>query len=786
MATMFKWLSRAFVGAVIIGLAALLLTYYLVGHSIPDYERDFAVNGPAAPVRIIRDAYAVPHIFGETDRDVFFAFGFVHAQERLWQMETNRRAAQGRLSELFGEITYSFDRFVRALDLYALSREAVAVQDPEVQAALEAYAEGVNAWIRTVREEALGRGAPEFFLFGAEIAPWTPADSISIAKLMALRLSDQAQVETQRAALSLVLQPERLRDILPDYPEPALIAAPEYASLFPGETFAPTFRRAEAMQAMPPAGRGGASNAWAVSAKRAAAAAPVLANDPHLWLSAPSLWMLARLEFPDGGVIGGSVPGMPLILVGRSAELAWGMTYAYVDEADLYIEKLNPDNPDEYLTPDGWTPFTTRDTLTPSGHVAALSWTALTPEDRSVTAGYGLMRAKSIGAAAAALAHQVSPAMNITLADRNGVAMVTAGRAPLRDPRSSAKGRLPAPGWTTANDWIGYMPFAELPKAMRPTSGAVANANNRTTDAAFPKHLSFHWGDPYRIRRIKKQLSQREFHTGESAAALQHDNVSEMARAVLPLIARQLWWTEDAVPQNAREELRREALEMLGDWNGEMSEHRPEPLIFYEWTRRLTIRLAADELGPALSLVEGQRPLFIERVFRDVDGAAIWCDVNKTVRAETCKEMARLALDDALGALSEQFGANPRGWRWGEAHMARHENAVFGRIGLLNLVANLEHESSGGDFTVQRAETRGAGPTPHAVAAAGGYRGVYDFADPDNSRYIISTGQSGHPLSRHYDDLSELWRRGDYIRMSLDPRDAEAGTLGVSVLTPAE
>jgi penicillin amidase len=146
--------------------------------------------------------------------------------------------------------------------------------------------------------------------------------------------------------------------------------------------------------------------------------------------------------------------------------------------------------------------------------------------------------------------------------------------------------------------------------------------------------------------------------------------------------------------------------------------------------------------------------------------------------------MARLALDDALGALSEQFGANPRGWRWGEAHRAKHENAIFGRIGLLNLIANLEHEASGGDFTVQRAQTRGSGPNPHAVVAVGGYRGVYDFADPDNSLFIIATGQSGHPLSRHYDDLSELWRRGDYIRMSLDPRDAEAGALGVSILRP--
>lgn len=827
MAVVFRWLARLIGLAIALALVAVAVVWALLAGGIPDYGRRFEVEGITGRVAILRDVNAVPHVRGATDADVFFGLGFAHAQDRLWQMETSRRAAQGRLSELFGEITLPWDRFVRALDFDGLARRAVAAQSPEAQAALEAYAAGVNAYVRAIAEEGLGRGGPEFYLFTQRLAPWTPADSLSIARLMALRLTDQAAVETQRARLSLRVAPERLRDVLPDYPEPALIepkqarAAPaeapetDYAALFPGAAFGPATDAA--MQAMPAPGRGGASNAWAIAAERAAAGAPILASDPHLWLNAPSVWYLARLEFPGGGVIGGSVPGMPLILIGRNADFAWGLTSAYIDDADLQVEKLNPDDPALYLAPDGWRAFETRETIipvsgrapetvtlrrsrhgpvvpedqlgvgaiTPAGHVVSLQWTGLAEGDRSFTAGLNLMRARSLEDGAAAMAEHVAPSMNVTMADRSGVGMVVSGRAPLRDPARPGLGRLPAPGWLATAEWRGAMAWEDMPKVMRPASGRVANANNRTTDAAYPEHLSFHWGDPYRIRRLSKQLTAREFHTRDSAVALQNDAVSEMARAVLPLVARDLWWTGPAAPADPLAARRREALEMLGDWNGEMSQHAPEPLIFAEWMRRLPQRLAEDELGPAVAEIEGPQPVFVERVFRDVDGAGVWCDIDKTARTETCAEIAALALDDALAALAEQYGANPRAWRWGEAHEARHDHEVLGRLPLAGLIANIRHPVSGGDYTLLRSQSGNLPGAPHAATNAAGLRMVADFSDPDSSVYVISTGQSGHPFSRHYEDQSELWRRGDALRMSLDWADAEGGALGVTVLTPS-
>ena len=223
MAQIFKWLSRLFGAMAVLAALAAALVWVLLGGSLPDYDRDFTVEGVEGPVTLLRDIHAVPHIRGASEADVFFGLGFAHAQDRLWQMETSRRAAEGRLSELFGEVTLPVDRFMRALDLHGLARRALPAQTPEARAALEAYATGVNAFIRAVSQEALGRGAPEFYFFADRIAPWTPADSLAIAKLMALRLSDQAAVEVRRAAISLRLPPERLRDLLPDYPEAAVI-----------------------------------------------------------------------------------------------------------------------------------------------------------------------------------------------------------------------------------------------------------------------------------------------------------------------------------------------------------------------------------------------------------------------------------------------------------------------------------------------------------------------------------------------------------------------------------
>jgi penicillin amidase len=395
------------------------------------------------------------------------------------------------------------------------------------------------------------------------------------------------------------------------------------------------------------------------------------------------------------------------------------------------------------------------------------------------------MRAGTIEEALAAGEDFVAPAQNLMLASADGrIAMQVIGHMPWRSTRHATQARMPSPGWEEDNRWLGVTQYFANPSFVDPEGGLLGNTNNKTVDRDFPLHVTFDWGDTQRITRLTRLMQDREVHTRDSFVEAQLDTVSAAARNILPLVARELWFIEEAAPEGTPDRRRQRALELLAEWNGEMNEHLPEPLIYAAWMRALQQRLIRDELGPLANEFWQVEPVFIERVFRDVNGAAEWCDIAPSTADENCTEIARLALDDAIQELVEEYGSDLESWRWGAAHEAQHDHQVLGDTALLSWIVNIRQPTSGGDFTLQRGATRGDGPTPYANTHAAGYRGVYDFADPDSSVFITATGQSGHPLSRHYDDLGELWRRGEYVPMTLDPDLARAGNLGVSILTP--
>ena len=819
MLRLFRWLTRIATVLIVFCIATVAVLYWFFSRSIPDYSEDFAVAGINAPVEIVRDNANVPHIFGQSDDDVYFGLGMSHAQDRLWQMLLLRRTAQGRLSELFGQATVSTDRFLRRLDLYPLAVKSVAVQDDYALKALEAYSAGVNAWLKEINDGARGRGAPEFWLFEPNIAPWQPADSIAIGKLMALSLTDHARYEIERAQVSRLLPEERVYDILPDTPGQAIASLPEYASLFdaPIPTFAQITTNEDGfLSPIKPRGRAGASNIWAATPSRSAARSTLLANDPHLELTAPTIWYLARLELETGGVIGGTFPGSPTVLVGRSDTLGWGLTNSYADDQDVFLEKVNPENREQVDSPTGWKTLRSRQSIiqvkdaepipltlrwsdngpilessqlevgsiTPVGHVAALSWSALSDKDTSIQSLLKIMRSQSVNEALAAGEDFVAAAQNLVVVDRENAAMKVIGKLPRRAARHQTQGRLPAPGWDARNRWQGTLSYSANPEYLADDGGIVGNTNNKTIDRPFPLHVSFEWGDSQRVQRWERLMQSREVHTRESFIEAQLDTVSVTARTLLPLVARDLWFTGEAAPEGTLERQRKRALDLLAEWNGEMNEHLPEPLIYAAWMRALQDRLIRDELGPVANKFSRPQPIFLERVYRDVEGASIWCDVIQSAPVETCSDLARLSLDDALIWIDEQYGPALESLRWGDAHQATHDHTVLGDIGWVSWLVNIRQSTSGGDYTLQRAMTRGSGPNPFENVNGAGYRGVYDFADPDSSVFIISTGQSGHPLSRHYDDLGELWRRGEYIPMTLDPELARAAAVGVTQLFP--
>ena len=817
----FLWLFRIATGLVVLAVIAVALVYWFASRSLPDYDKTLRVAGISAPVEIVRDNADVPHIFGATDEDVLYGLGYAHAQDRLWQMLVMRWTVQGRLSEVFGPRTLKIDKLLRRFDLYGIAREAVNYQDEETLSKLRAYAAGVNARLEEINTSALGRGAPELFLFSAPVAPWTPADSLAMGKLMALQLTGHMGNEVMRARTSLALpDPDRLRDIMPDAPGRAIAALPKYAGMFPG---LPRYAEGAGYSDDPLSpirhpDFAGASNAFAAAPSRSAAGGTLLANDPHLGFSAPTIWYLARLELRSGGGIGGTIPGIPSVLTGRSDRLGWGLTTAYVDDQDVHIEQLNPENPQEYRTPEGFREFETRgsiirikgaepvtitlrwtdngpvlsgadydlETITPPGHVASVSWTALEVDDQTVAAGIRLMSAGSIEQAIEAMRGIAAPAQNVTLADRSGIAMKTVGLIPARDPGHDTEGRMPTKGWLTQNRWQGFQPYERNPEFRDPPGGILGNTNNKTVDRPFPDHVSYLWGDTQRVHRWRRLMQSREVHTRDSFIEAQLDTVSFTARSLLPLIGKDLWFTGEAAPDGTPERLRQRALELLADWNGEMNEHLPEPLIYAAWLRALQTRLIQDDLGPLAEEFVHLQPVFLERVFRDIDGAADWCDVRQSSPEETCSDIARLALDDALVWVEERYGDALESLRWGDAHQATHDHQILGEVPVLRHFVNIRQSTSGGDNTLLRGMTRGTGPDPFFNVHGAGFRGVYDFADPNSSVFITSTGQSGHFLSQHYDDLAQLWRRGEYVPMSLDADLARAANEGITVLEPLD
>jgi penicillin amidase len=819
MSFVFRWLIRLASALIVLAVAVFTLAYYFASRSLPDYEGTLDVAGISAPVEIVRDNANVPHIFGETDEDVFFALGLAHAQDRLWQMTMLRRTAQGRLSELFGMRTLPIDQLIRRLDLYPLSRSSVDALDARTQAALSAYSDGVNAWISQVNSGARGRGAPEMWVFNHAIAPWQPADSVSIIKLMALQLSSHLEEEVLRARTSLLLSNEdRLNDLLPLTPGAGLAALPNYAALMPDvPTYAPNSRMAfDPISPVVPRALAGASNAWAAGVPRSATGSTLLANDPHLGLTAPSIWYLTRLELSSGGVIGGTIPGVPVVMLGRSSDLGWGITSSYLDDQDVYIEEVNPSDASQYRVPNGWANFETRDsiirikdapsvtvqlqwtvngpvlppdqydlaTIRPPGHVTAVAWTALSPQDTTIQAAMELMRATSVEAGIAAAEGYIAPSQMLTLADRNSVGLKLIGHVPNRDPNHVTEGRMPHYGYLPQNRWDGRRPYVENPQWIDPIGGIVGNTNNKIVEAPFPAHISHLWGDSQRVNRWRLLMQAREVHTRDSFIEAQSDTVSYTARSILPLIGADLWFTGEAAPEGTSVKLRQDALALLAEWNGEMNEHLPEPLIYSAWMRALQDRLIRDELGPLSREFTHVEPLFIERVYRDTGGASAWCDVLQSAPQETCSDIARLALDDALIWVGEHHGTALESVRWGNAHEATLDHPVLGEAPVLRWFVNIRQSTSGGDNTLMRGRTSGVGDDPFLNVHAAAYRGVYDFADPDSSVFITSTGQSGHFLSRYYDDLGDLWRRGEYIPMSLDPALARGGAVGVTMLEP--
>ncbi len=746
---------------------ALVAAFLWLRTSLPETDGTLQVAGIDRPVDILRDANGFAHIFAGTEDDAWFGVGFVHAQDRLWQMELMRLVGQGRLAEVLGKRALGSDEMMRTLGFYRLATEDYNHLVPPVQHALVAYAAGVNAYLAA----HAGALPPEFVLLRHRPAPWRPADSLVWGRIMALRLSTNWYGEALRATLAARLTPAQLNTLWPGSGAKRAAADPpaarDVAELAQRliDRFPATLAPLEA------------SNVWAVDGSRSETGGPLLANDPHLGYSAPILWYLVQVSAPGLAVTGATAPGVPFVLLGHDARVAWGFTSAETDTEDLFVEKIDPTDPDRYLAPGGPRPFVTRretikvrdakpvtlevratrhgpvvsslapglaHSIVPPGHAIALAATALRPIDRTPEAIWRLDHTRRGADVAAALRLMDLPAQNVAYADADGhIGMVTAGLEPIR---KSGDGLAPMPGWTGAYDWNGFVPFDALPHRLDPPSHRLVNANDAPAAHASPYFLGRYWGPAFRAQRIRHLLDAKSRQNVATMEAIQGDVVSDMARDLKPLML-----TISPIDPRARE-----AVALLRGWDGTMDADRSEPLIFVAWLDALVRRIAADEMGPAFESWRGLHPRFVRRVLtRDTS----WCDDVKTKPVETCHDQLDAALDDALAALRKIEGHDIADWRWGDRHMAQFRHVPFGYVPVLRRLFDVSVPIGGGDYTIDRAAMALAGPTPFAAVHGPGFRAVYDLADLERSRFVIATGQSGNPFSRHYDDLTDTWHR---------------------------
>lgn len=802
-----RWLFRLFIAVVVLGALAAGSAYLIARLSLPTLNGEAKVDRPlASPVEILRDRHAVAHIRAATRNDSAFGLGYAHAQDRLWQMEVQRRIASGRLAEIFGAPGLTTDKFIRTLGIRRKAVAAFGFLKPETQAYLQAYSDGINAFLA----DHSGPLPPEFLIFGVTPEAWTPADSLGWLKMMAWDLSGNWGSELARLGLSRRLSKQQIDEFFPPYPGDGPVALADMTTLYRQVAMGLDI---DAVQAAlpPPPPEGIGSNNWVVHGKRTVTGLPLLANDPHLGLTSPAIWYFAHLTTQNGGMIGATLPGVPGIVLGHNGRVAWGFTNTGPDTQDIYIEKIDPADASRYVTPTGTEAFVTREEvirqrdgadivltvresrhgpiisdvyenaqrLTEPGYALALAWTALRDEDTTADSLLGLDAVTDWAGFVTNFERYVSPQQNIVYADRDGnIGFLAPGLIPVRRPENDLKGLSPAPGWDARYDWSGFIPFSQLPKTYNPPTGTIVTANNKIVPDNYPHFITSEWAEPYRAKRIEQLVKERAVHSVESFKQIQGDTLSLMVTDLLPLM---LSAPQKANPRNADLPATHA---MIAAWDGSMTINRVEPLIFQAWYRELTRLVLADELGESFQPLWRFRPVLMKNILANVDGQARWCANVAAGVMSNCASLIAEALDLALTDLKNRYGGDMGRWRWGEAHHAKAPHRPFSNVSLLRRMFEVSVPTPGDAFTVNAGRNDiGNEAEPFANRHSASLRAIYDLADLNRSQFIHSTGQSGHVLSPNYRDFAAPWASVQYVPMSLRPGDIEAGALGRLRLT---
>ncbi|MEE2566772.1 penicillin acylase family protein [Hyphobacterium marinum] len=764
---MMRWIVGGVAG--LLGLAVVLVIAvsgwmtWRFYDTRPQVSGTVELAGISSDVSIVRDQYGVPHIFGETEADIFFALGYAHAQDRFFQMDMMRRYVHGRLSEVLGERTIRVDARNRIRGYHLVADAAVENLSPEARAAVEAYTAGVNARLER------GTPSPEYAILRFSPEPWQPRDSAAVVVYMADSLAAGEYEEMNRRLLETLFTADQIAEFLPGYPDwaPTMLQAEDFPAP-DGDVPAPETDVQDDVN--------GGSNAWVLSGEHTATGEPLLANDPHLGLSAPGIWYYAHLALPDGHVVGSTVAGAPLVVLGRNDVSAWGFTNTGFDVIDLRPVppgSMATTERSEVIHVSGGDDVEITVQETESGPILDPDWfnlngfgesdvilmsTALDRSNDVADVSYRIMKSRNWAEFVEAGRGYTAPMQNMHYAHIDGtIGYTTPGLVPLRAEDGS---------------WSGFIPYEDLPRVENPLSGRIASGNNRIAPDNYPYPTPGEYSI-FRAVRIDEMLNAVDQHDMASFHAGQMDVTSAQAQRLIPVI-------EASLPRTAAGE---DARVHLAVWDGEMGMERSEPLLYALWYRELAREIYADELGENFRRFLGNRRGFIDNVL--VGGQTHWCDDITTAAAETCADAVGAALDAAMAIGVERYGADLDAWNWGDVHQAVFDHPAFTGVPFLDGLFTVR-QPVGGDGSTPNVAVYSIGADNFDVFHGPSLRVVYDLSDLDASRYMHAPGQSGHPLSPHYRDLAPMWAAGESFELRTDwtPESPPEGSRTL-VLRPA-
>jgi penicillin amidase len=782
-------------GAALGAVAGLISAgyYWLLRRPLARTQDTLRLAGLQDEVEIIRDRWGVPHIYAENTHDLMFAQGFVHAQDRLWQMDFHRRLVAGWVSEVMGAQTVPVDRWIRILGMRRVAEQEVTLINADVRAHLEAYSAGINARI------VQGHLPVEFTLLRYKPEPWTVADTLSWVKMMSWYLSVNWESEILRAQLVARLGPERAAELEPDYFDrwPWVVSpSVDYSAI--GST---ALNHADAARRFtgPPAHAGLGSNSWVLAGSRTVSGAPLLANDMHLSMGLPCIWYENHLVAGDLNVTGITFPGIPGVISGHNGHVAWGYTNGFADVQDLYVERLRQADDGrvqyeyegerldaevihEEIHVRNGERVVEKVILTRHGPIInalapdfigeqplALRWTSLEP-DTMIHALYGMMRARNCMEFREALDHWTAPIQNIVYADTEGnIAYSLPGKIPIRN---KGDGQVPVPGWTGEYEWTGYVPFEELPHLYNPPQGYVATANNRVVGDDYPYYLGREFAMGDRAQRIVELIEAQDKLDVGYIQRMQFDLVSPSAGVV----ARYLGQLASDEPELTA------VVEMMRGWDGELAADSPTAAVYQVFMRRMIYLTLSDKLGDLTIRYAGKGPTpllaegsafggraweWLQKTLAEPDSP--WFDLGGGERRD---DVMRLVLRETIDFLKAELGPEIADWAWGKLHTLTYAHTL-GRVKPLDRLFNRGPYPLGGDGTTVWATGASRHDLSSKVIIGPPFRFIADLGDLRNSWGLLAPGQSGQPGSKHYDDQVPAWFTGEYHPLLYAREDVE-------------